>query len=165
MYDQIIKHLKDNLMISYDKDLIIDPHANNDTFIEGLQSLVKMSLFYNKNPVDENVLPLDFLQIDFDRFNKTFLAGLWFDDVHVISQPPPEQAEQFIEAACKFAGSVSFIMPKAAQYAFPSNYRRLFSTSITGTSITGTSITGTSITGTQKKEKELFFQIWLRADY
>ena len=45
---QYIKHIKDHLMISYDKDLIIDFNANNETFMEGIQTLTKISLFYNK---------------------------------------------------------------------------------------------------------------------
>jgi len=144
-YAEIIKHVKDNLHISYNKDLIIDPHAYDTAFMDGVQELTKMVLFYNKSPIHENVMPLDFLNLDFDKFNKTFLSGLWFDDVHVISQPPPEQAEEFIEATCKFAQSVSFIIPKKAQYAFPTSYQRLFTEDIRGTN--------------------LVFQIWLKADY
>ena len=142
---EYIKHIKDHLHISYDKDLIIDFNANNEAFIDGIQTLAKMALFYNKSPIHENVMPLDFLNLDFDKFNKTFLSGLWFDDVHIICQPPPEEAEEFIKAACKFAESVSFIIPKKAQYAFPSNYQRLFTEDIRGTN--------------------LVFQIWLKADF
>ena len=142
---EYIKHIKDQLHISYDKDLIIDFNANNEAFIDGIQTLAKMALFYNKSPIHENVMPLDFLNLDFDKFNKTFLSGLWFDDVHIICQPPPEEAEEFIKAACKFAESVSFIIPKKAQYAFPSNYQRLFTEDIRGTN--------------------LVFQIWLKADF
>ena len=144
MYDQCIKHIKDHLMISYDKDLIIDPNAGEDVFIDGIQALAKTALFYNKSPLHSDVLPLDFLNIDFTRYDKTFLSGLWYDDVHIISRPPPEEAVKFIEAACKFAQSVSFIMPKKAQYAFPANYQRMFSVDL---------------------NDSLVFQIWLKADY
>jgi hypothetical protein len=145
IYDQCVKHIKDHLHISFDKDLIIDPNASNNAFIDGIQSLAKMVLFYNKSPVHSDVMPLDFLQVDFDRFNKTFLSGLWFDDVHIICHPPPDRAEQFITAAGKFAESLSFIIPRKAQYAFPLHYQRLFSIDL--------------------PEKELVFQIWLKADY
>ena len=144
MYSEIINNIKNHIHISYDKDLIIDPHAHEESFMEGVQTLTKMALFYNKSPIHENVMPLDFLKVDFDKFNKTFLSGLWFDDVHIICEPPPEQAEQFIEAVCKFAQSVSMIIPKKAQYAFSTNYQRLFTEDIRGTS--------------------LVFQIWLKAD-
>ena len=142
---EYIKHIKDHLHISYDKDLIIDPHAHNEAFMDGIQTLAKMALFYNKSPIHENVMPLDFLNVDFDKFNKTFLSGLWFDDVHIISQPQPEQAEEFIIAACKFAQSVSCIIPKKAQYAFPVSYQRLFSGPL--------------------PDKNMVFQIWIKADY
>ena len=145
MYDEIIKHVKDHIHISYDKDLIIDPHANDDFFMDGIQTLSKMALFYNKSPIHENVMPLDFLNLDFDKFNKTFLSGLWFDDVHIICEPPPEQAEEFIQAACKFAQSVSMIIPKKAQYAFSTSYQQLFTKNL--------------------PEKGLVFQIWMKADY
>ena len=152
---QCIKHIKDHLHISYETDLIIDPHAGNEAFMDGIQTLAKLNLFYNKSPIHDNVLPLDFLQIDFDRHDKTYLSGLWYDDVHIISYPPPEQAEQFIRAACKFAQSISFIIPQKAKYAFPANYQRLFSTSLSGTGLTGTELLG----------KDMVFQIWLKADY
>jgi len=145
MYAEIIKHIKDHIHISYDKDLIIDFNANNEAFMDGIQTLAKMVLFYNKSPIHENVMPLDFLNLDFDKFNKTFLSGLWFDDIHIISQPPPEEAEEFIKAACKFAQSVSMIIPRKAQYAFSTNYQRLFTEDIRGTN--------------------LVFQIWLKADF
>ena len=147
MYEQCIKHIKDHLHISFDKDLIIDPHAGgSETFMKGIESLAKMTLFYNKTPIHDNVLPLNFLNIDFDRYEKTFLSGLWYDDVHLISYPPPELADQFIKAACQFAESVSFIMPRKTQYTFPPNYQRIFNTSLTGAG------------------KDMVFQIWIKAD-
>lgn len=128
MYEQCIKHIQSHLHIYYEKDLIIDPNAGNTEFMSGLQTLAKLGLFYNKNPVLPSVNELDFCEIDFAKYDKTYLSGLWYDDVHVISQPPPEQVNQFIEAACKFAKSVSFIMPITAQYVFPPNYKCLFTT-------------------------------------
>ena len=128
MYEQCIKHIQSHLHIYYDKDLIIDPNAENTKFMLGMQSLAKLVLFYNKKPMLPRVNQLDFCQIDFAQYDKTFLSGLWYDDVHVICQPPPEQADQYIEAACKFAKSVSFILPSTRQYVFPSNYKCLFTT-------------------------------------
>ena len=141
----MVVYIKKHLHISFDTDLIIDPHANHLAFMDDISSLAKKVLYYNKNPVYDNVMPLDFLQLDFARYDKTFLSCLWYDDVHVISQPPPELAEEFIEAVCKFAQSVSFVMPKKAQCAFPTNYQRLFSIDL--------------------PEKGMVFQIWLKADY
>ena len=145
LYYEMLMHIKSHLHICYDKDLIIDPHAIEPAFMEGIQSLAKMVLFYNKKPTLTRVNHLDFLNLDFDKFNKTFLSGLWFNDVHIISYPPSEEAEQFIQMACKFAESVSLVLPKKAQYAFPSSYQRLFSQDL--------------------PEKGMMFQIWLKADY
>jgi len=153
IYNQCLKHIKDYLMISYEKDLIIDFNASDPIFIEGLQTLAKITLFYNKSPIHENVLPLDFLEVDFNRYDKTFLSGLWYDDVHLVSYPPPEQAEQFIEAACKFAQSVSFILPRNASIAFPKNYQCLISTHLPK-----------DLVPKDLVPNDLVFQIWLRAD-
>lgn len=144
--EQFIMYIKSHLHISYDKDLIIDPCATQPAFMEGVQSLAKMVLFYNKNPTLPRVNELDFLQLDFDRYNKTFLSGLWFNDVHIMSQPPPEQAEQFIQVACSFAESVSLVLPKKAQHMFPPSYRQLFSKDL-------------------PEKDDMAFQIWLKADY
>ena len=143
---ELIMYIKSHLHICYDKDLIIDPHACEPAFMRGIETLAKMVLFYNKKPTLPHVNELDFLHLDFDRYNKTFLSGLWFDDVHIISQPPPEQAEQFIEAVCSFAESVSLVLPQKAQHAFPANYRRLFSKDL-------------------PEKGDLVFQIWLKTDY
>ena len=90
-------------------------------------------------------MPLDFLNINFERYDKTFLSGLWYDDIHIISQPPLDKVEEFIDAACKFAQSVSFIMPKKAQGAFPQHFQRLFTQDL--------------------PEKGMVFQIWMKAHF
>jgi hypothetical protein len=143
-----ITHIKTHLHISHDKDLIIDPHASCIE-IDGFQSLTKMVLLYHKNPTfttADRINKLDFLEVDFNKYDKTFLSGLWYDNIHIISQPPPEQAEKFIVVVCKFAQSVSFIMPKNAQYAFPTNFKCLFSQDL-------------------PEKEDMVFQIWLKADY
>ena len=144
--EQYIMYIKTHLHICYDKDLIIDPYAREPAFMTGIESLAKMVLFYNKKPTLPHVNELDFLQLDFDRYNKTFLSGLWFNDVHVVSQPPPEQAEQFIQVACSFAESISLVLPKKAEQVFPPNYRQLFSKDL-------------------PEKDDMAFQIWLKADY
>lgn len=153
MYEQCIQHIKDHVMLNFEKDLIIDPNADgkNVEFMESIMSLSKMVLFYNKNPdgTDDTIMPMDFTQVNFDKFNRTMLSGLWYDAVHIVSQPPPGEANQYIKAACKFAESVSFILPKDAHYAFPLSYQCLFSTDLPG----------------HKQEPDLIFQIWMKADY
>jgi len=143
--EKCIKYIKEHLHISYDKDIIIDFTAKHGEFIEGAYNLVKMPLFYDKEPLHPDVKKLNFLNLDFERFNKTLLSGLWFDDVHVIGFPPVDEVEEYIDAACNFAQSVSFILPKrVSPYIFPTNYQCLFSSELDTTMI---------------------LQIWMKTDY
>ena len=132
---QCIKCIKNKLYISYDLDLIIDPCAQNGEFVEGLLTLARNTLFYDKAPNNPHphIREADFLTIDFARFDKTFLSGLWYDDIHVIGCPPPDQIGDFIKACCKFGQSVSFLLPygplhlpkKDYKVYFPPNFQLL----------------------------------------
>ena len=130
---QCIKCIKNKLYISYDLDLIIDPCAQNGEFVEGLSTLARNTLFYDKAPNNPHIKQADFLTIDFLRFDKTFLAGLWYDDIHVIGCSPANQIYDFIEACCKFGQSVSFLLPygplhlpkKDYKVYFPPNFQLL----------------------------------------
>ena len=55
------------------KDIIIDFTAQHGEFIESACNLVKIPLFYDKEPLHPDVKQLNFLNLDFDKFNKTFL--------------------------------------------------------------------------------------------
>ena len=142
--ENCIKTIKEQLHLSYETDLFIDFTAKDGLFNEGVERhLVKNALFYDSTNGNYDFLSPDF---DFFQFDTTYLSGLWYDDVHVIGCPPYDLAEQCIEVACKFAQSVSFIIPKAAQYAFPETHRLLFSADLIGSN------------------EQLVFQIWLAAD-
>ena len=123
---QCIKCIKNKLYISYDSDLVIDICAQNGEFIEELSTLARTTLFYDKAPRQSQIRQVDFLTIDFARFDKTFLAGLWYDDIHVVGCPPLDQIEEFINACCKFGKSVSFILPQTKSIVyFPPNFQLL----------------------------------------
>ena len=141
-----IKYIKEHLHISYDKDIIIDFASKYGEFIEESYNLVKIPLFYNKDPLIPEVKQLDFFNLDFDKFNRTYLSGLWFDDIHVIGYPPANEVEECIDVACNFADSISFILPNKSPispYIFPSTYQCLFN---------------------KELNSELIFQIWLKSD-
>jgi len=143
--ERCITYIKENLFISYDKDLIIDFTAKYGKFIDKVDNLVKLSLMYDKDPNHPYVKQLDFHTLNFDKYNKTFLSGLWFDDIHVIGCPPQNEVDECINTACVFAQSVSFILPKnKPPYSFPSSYKCLFDTELNSSAI---------------------FQIWIKADY
>lgn len=125
---QCIKCINNKLYISYDLDLIIDPCAQNGEFVEGLSTLARNTLFYEKEPNNSHprIRQADFLTIDFARFDKTFLAGLWYDDIHVIGCPPLDQIGDFIKACCKFGQSVSFLLPYGPLHLPKKDYKVYF---------------------------------------
>lgn len=143
--EKCITHIKENLLISYDKDLIIDFTAKYGLFIENVVQLSKMSLMYDKEPIHPDVKKLNFQTLDFDKYNKTFLSGLWFDDIHVIGCPPNDEVEECIDIACTFAHSVSFILPhQKYHYIFPTSYKCIFHTVLNSSTV---------------------FQIWIKTDF
>jgi len=122
--EQCIKSVKKHLQISYYMDIIIDFTAKNGEFTEYVHSLVKTAFFYDNEPLDPEVKQLDFLNLNFDKFDKTFLSGLWYDNVHIIGCPPYDKVEEYVAAACNFAESVSFILPnKTIPSIFPLRYK------------------------------------------
>jgi hypothetical protein len=70
---------------------------------------------------------LDFLSIDFQQFDKTILAGLWYDDIHIISCPRPDEVGQFLKKCSEFAETISFILPKDYVSLIVPNYYLLLS--------------------------------------
>jgi hypothetical protein len=142
--EECIQYINNKLHISYDKDLIIDFTAKNGLFIDKVDFLCKISLMYDKDPIHPDVKQLDFHTLNFDKFNKTFLSGLWFDDIHIIGCPPNDEVEECIDTACNFAHSVSFILPKTKKtYIFPLSYKCLLDINLDSSTI---------------------FQIWIKSD-
>jgi hypothetical protein len=143
--EQCIKFIGDKIHMSYDNDIIIDFTAKEGKFVDKTQHLVRMSLFYDENPTHSLVQKINFIDLDFDKFNKTFLSGLWFDDIHVIGEPPADNVQDCIETACNFAETISFILPKnKTKYIFPPSFKCLFKTNL---------------------DKLHDFQIWIKTDY
>jgi hypothetical protein len=143
--EQCINYMKDKLHISYETDLIIDFTSRTGLFIDTVDQLCKLSLMYDKNPTHPDVKQLDFFNLDFEKYNKTYLSGLWFDYIHVIGCPQPNEIEESIATACKFAYSVSFILPKQkVPYLFPPSYKCVFHTDL---------------------NSSIVFQIWMKTDY
>ena len=129
--EQCMKYIKDNLYICYERDLIIDPCAcaHNEAFINGIDPLAHLTIFYNAQPnALAKIKPLDFLNLDYEKYDKTILAGLWYNDVHIISAPPISEAATLITACCKFAKSISIIVPNdELNHLFSPAYRLSFS--------------------------------------
>lgn len=142
----IVKTIENKLLISYDKDIIIDPCASSNNLISSIGGIISRSLHFNKTQTYDNVEKLDFLTLDFDKYNKTFLSGLWFDDIHVISIPDEEFIIEYIEVCSKFAQSISFVLPKKI-FIFPDNYKLIYKTDL-------------PLLG-----PNYMFQIWIKTDF
>jgi hypothetical protein len=96
-----INYINKTLQISFEKDIIIDPCAGKGELINGINFLARFTF-----------MPLDFLSVDFQQFDKTVLAGLWYDNVHIISCPPVETVGEYLKKCSEFAETISFILPK-----------------------------------------------------
>ena len=123
--EHCIKAIKETLSISYETDLIIDPCAENEgaMFLGHTDGLAWLSLFCDPKPLRAEIKEADLLSTDFQYFDKTILAGLWYDAIHVVSCPPSHLIEKFITTMCKFAQSVSFLsIEKPGKHIFPPNF-------------------------------------------
>jgi hypothetical protein len=114
-------------------DLVIDPCAINKHFIDLIKNKPCTSLFYNSDftQTSNTIQHFDFLTVDdYNKFDRTVLSGLWYDDVHIIGSPPDHTAIAFIKKCCEFADSISFILPFGLDDYFSAEYRLLFSTEL-----------------------------------
>ena len=116
MINNAINYINKTLQISFEKDIIIDPCAGKGELINGIDFLARSTFHYDtySNNIQSNkkIMPLDFLSIDFQQFDKTVLAGLWYDNVHIISCPPIETVGEYLKKCSEFADTISFILPK-----------------------------------------------------
>jgi hypothetical protein len=123
-----INYIKNVLQISFDKDIIIDPCAGKGDLMNGIDFLARFTFHYqtysikSESLLEQRIMPLDFLSIDYQQFDKTALAGLWYDKVHIISCPPENDIAQFLKKCSEFADTISFIMPKTYLSPIVSNF-------------------------------------------
>jgi len=97
-------------------DLIIEPSAGNGSFIESIKTLSNNYRFYDLEPEHEEIIKQDFLEFQIDNINK-LKQGIDYKNIHIIGNPPfgrqASTAIKFIKHCCKFANSISFILPKS----------------------------------------------------
>jgi hypothetical protein len=125
----ITKTINNVLQISFEKDIIIDPCAGNGSMIEAIDSLTQFTFYYqaysrqqSESLLHKKIDPIDFLTIDYQQFDKTVLAGLWYNKVHVISCPAESEITHFLNKCSEFADTISFILPKNYLSPILSNY-------------------------------------------
>ena len=75
---QTCKHLDNS------NDLIIEPSAGNGSFIDAIKTLCDNYLFLDIQPENDEVIEMDYFDLDFKRTIKPFKS------VHVIGNPPLE---------------------------------------------------------------------------
>lgn len=104
-----IEAIKEHININK-KDTVIEPSAGNGAFIPAIQLLTKQYKFYDIEPEHDKIKKKDFLTID---YCKKWMHKI----VHVIGNPPfgrqSSDAIKFIKLCCKFATTISFILPKS----------------------------------------------------
>ena len=86
------------------EDLIIEPSAGCGAFIPLIKSLSDKYRFIDLKPDHPEVIEKYFLKVKVIIKNKE-------RKVHIIGNPPFRLAVQFIKKCCKFANSISFILP------------------------------------------------------
>ena len=105
---QCMTEFKKHVVIN-DKDLIIEPSAGSGAFISEIKGITSQCKFYDIEPEHSDIEQLDFLTFDYEQFST--------ESIHVIGNPPfgrqSSVAIRFIKHCCKFASSISFILPKS----------------------------------------------------
>lgn len=103
-------HIEKHINIK-ENDLIIEPSAGNGSFIKIIKELTKNYKFYDLIPENKEIIKQDFLLLNYDKFIKSYRK------IHIIGNPPfgrqSSLAIQFIKKCCKFADTISFILPKS----------------------------------------------------
>ena len=130
--EECMHYIQTNIHISY-SDLIIHPCGYNKHLIHLIRNKPCTSLFYDADISCSIVQKYDFVNVDYEQFDKTVLSGLWYDNVHIIGCPPEHTAPAFIKKCCEFANSISFILPYEMDSYFTSEYTLLFSTPLATT--------------------------------
>jgi hypothetical protein len=110
-----IRYITNPSYISYDKDIIINPCAGTGNLIEHIGPLARFTFSYDvTNPSKRpDIRKLDFRTVDYKWFDRTKLAGLWYNRVHIISCPNAIEAEAYLIKCAEFADTIAFILPKA----------------------------------------------------
>lgn len=151
---QCIELIKSNIDI-LDNDLIIEPSAGNGSFIENIKLLSNNYLFYDIEPEHDEIIKQDFLNFDLNLIKQTY------DNIHIIGNPPfgrqSSLAIKFIKKCCKFAKSISFILPKSFKKEslkkhFLNNYHLLYEIDLNKNSFLVNNI---------ETDVPCIFQIWI----
>lgn len=106
-------------------DLIIEPSAGNGSFIECIKTFRCNYLFYDIEPENDEIIKQDFLHLEIDEIAKNY------NNIHIIGNPPFGRqsaiAIKFIKKCCKFANTISFILPKSfKKYSMQNHFTNFY---------------------------------------
>tara|TARA_B100001093_G_scaffold158987_3_gene151472 strand:- start:12800 stop:13630 length:831 start_codon:yes stop_codon:yes gene_type:complete len=126
--DLCIKKIREYLHPT-NEDILIEPSAGNGSFIKGMKEMSNRCEFYDIEPENNEIVKQDYMELNLERLlHETNL-------IHVIGNPPfgrqSSMAIKFIKQSCKFANSISFILPKSfkkdsMQKHFPLDFHLIF---------------------------------------
>ena len=106
--DQCIAAFKNHISIS-DSDMVIEPSAGSGAFIPAIKEITEDCRFFDIEPDHPDIETQDFLTFDYKQIKNK--------GIHIIGNPPfgrqSSAAIRFIKYCCKFASSISFILPRS----------------------------------------------------
>jgi len=104
-----MERIKQNISISRERDLIVEPSAGNGSFIPFIKDATDHFLFLDISPQNEEIIRQDFLNFQ--------IGEREHDRIHVVGNPPfgrqSSLAFKFLKKSMEFADTVSFILPRS----------------------------------------------------
>lgn len=83
----------------------------NGSFIESIKLFGCNNIFYDIEPENDEIIRQDFLELEYSELQRNY------NNIHIIGNPPFGRqstiAIKFIKKCCKFATTISFILPKS----------------------------------------------------
>jgi hypothetical protein len=141
-----------NIIETSDDDIYIEPSAGNGSFSKWMSEIFMNVKSYDIEPENENIIQQDFLNLNTEQFESK--------KVHIIGNPPfgrqSKTAKSFIQKCCKFADSISFVLPKSFkknsfQKAFDPYFHLIFEKDLPSYSFQ---------VGNESHDVPCIFQIW-----
>ena len=116
-----IDHLQKHIIIDKNRDIVIEPSAGNGSFIQDLSDICNDTYFYDLYPNHTGITKQDYLELSTSDITKKALIKDENCKIHVVGNPPfgrqSSLALKFIKKSCKFADTISFILPKSFKKA------------------------------------------------
>lgn len=145
-------------------NVVIEPSAGNGSFISAIKLLhIKKAYYYDILPENDEIIKQDYLKLDINKLG-TELSELGNYKIHIIGNPPfgrqSSTALKFIKFSCRFADTISFILPKSfkkesMQNKIPLNFQLIFQRDLPNNSFLVDNI---------EYDVPCVFQIWCKSD-